>query len=68
MPPRCAGYSVCNEFAHGPNPKTVERATPEGRWISWLNLVLRLHTAWILQSFNASLLRHFFRTYLDRTR
>ncbi len=44
-PDRCAGYSVCNEFAHGADPATVQRAKQEGRQVSWLNLALYFHAA-----------------------
>ena len=43
-PAQCVGYSVCNEFAHGPGPATVWRATQEGRRVLWLNSVLYFHT------------------------
>lgn len=42
--PNAQSYSAWNEFAHGPNPATVWRATQKERRVSWLNFVLYFHT------------------------
>lgn len=52
---RCAGYSVCNEFTHGPDLGIVWRAARKGRRVSWLKLA-------------PSPLRRFLRANLDRKR
>lgn len=57
----CAGYSVCNEFAHGPDPATVWRATQEVQWVSWQNLALFFCTAHLTQCLVASDFSHFLR-------
>lgn len=67
-PVRCAGYSVCKEFAHGRDPATVWRTTQEGRRVSWLNLVLHLLTACMPKSLATSPFPRSFRANLDRKR
>ena len=64
---RCAGYSVCDEFAHVADPTPVWRNT-EGRRVSWLNLVMIFHPVHCLQSLTASGCASFFRANIDHKR
>ena len=64
---RCAGYSVCDEFAHGADPTPVWRNT-EGRRVSWLNLVMVSYPVHCLQSLTASGCAPFWRANIDRKR
>ncbi len=65
-PAPCTGYSVCNDFVHGPGPVIVWRATQEGRRVSWLSLALYFCTAHA-KIVGCKPLSAFFCASLDRT-
>lgn len=61
-------YSVWNECTRGANTSLRVARSTEERRVSWLNLVLKLHTAHVLQNQAAGRSQHFFRANLDRKR